>query len=292
MPRITNHDDAPAPPYLHFRDALEEETMTLAGDAQASAMHPSRLFSCAGQVAIVTGGSSGIGRASVEALAAAGARVLLVGLPGGEPEAAASALRDGGLEVEGLAADLTETGAASALVAAAVDRWGRLDTVVANAGAALDQGGPTDLDALDRMYALHVRSVVELANVGVPVIAESGGGTFLVMSSLAGLRGNRVLAGYGITKAANAQLARNLAVQWGPSGVRANAISPGVIQTEFARPITDDPAAAGARRDRTPLRRFGRVEEVAGAIVWLASSAGAFVTGQNIVIDGGTLVAD
>ena len=98
--------------------------------------------------------------------------------------------------------------------------------------------------------------------------------------------------GYGVTKAANAQIARNLAVQWGPSGVRANAISPGVIETEFARPITDDPSVAATRRDRTPLRRFGRVDEVAGAVVWLASPAGAFVTGQNIVIDGGTLISD
>ena len=95
-----------------------------------------------------------------------------------------------------------------------------------------------------------------------------------------------------MTKAANAQLARNLAVQCGPHGVRANAISPGVIETDFARPITEDASLAAARRDRTPLRRFGRVEEVAGAVVWLASSAGAFVTGQNIVIDGGTLIAD
>jgi NAD(P)-dependent dehydrogenase (short-subunit alcohol dehydrogenase family) len=266
--------------------------VTYSGDASASAMHPSRLFSCAGQVAIVTGGSSGIGRASAEALAAAGARVLLVGLPDGEPAAVASALRYRGLEAAGMEADLSATGAASAIVAAAVDRWGRLDIVVANAGAALDEPGPTDLEALDRMYALHVRSVVELANIAVPVLAKSGGGTFLVMSSLAGLRGNQVLSGYGITKAANAQLARNLAVQWGPSGVRANAISPGVIETEFARPITDDPATAERRRDRTPLRRFGRVEEVAGAVVWLASAAGAFVTGQNIVIDGGTLISD
>jgi len=266
-------------------------TNPIAGDA-GSALHPARLFSCAGQVAIVTGGSSGIGRAAAEALAAAGARVLIVGLAGSRPDAVARRLRDLGLEVQGLAADLTAPDAATGLVAAAVERWGRLDTVVANAGAALDEPGSTSVEALDRMFALHVRSVVELANAAVPVIAGTGGGAFLVMSSLAGLRGNRALSGYGITKAANAQLARNLAVQWGHAGVRANAISPGVIETDFARPITDDPSSAALRRDRTPLRRFGRVEEVAGAVVWLASPAGGFVTGQNIVIDGGTLIAD
>jgi NAD(P)-dependent dehydrogenase (short-subunit alcohol dehydrogenase family) len=112
------------------------------------------------------------------------------------------------------------------------------------------------------------------------------------MSSLSGLRGNRVLSGYGVTKAASAQLARNLAVQWGAHGIRVNAISPGVIDTEFATSITGDEVIAAARKARTPLGRFGRVDEVAGAVVWLASAAGGFVTGQNIVIDGGTLVYD
>jgi NAD(P)-dependent dehydrogenase (short-subunit alcohol dehydrogenase family) len=95
-----------------------------------------------------------------------------------------------------------------------------------------------------------------------------------------------------MTKAANAQLARNLAVQWGPQGIRANAVSPGVISTPFAEIITKDPARAEARLERTPLRRFGTPEEVAGTVAWLASPAGAFVSGQNIVIDGGTLVYD
>jgi NAD(P)-dependent dehydrogenase (short-subunit alcohol dehydrogenase family) len=142
------------------------------------------------------------------------------------------------------------------------------------------------------MLELHVTSVLRLAELTLPVIAQSGGGAFLVMSSIAGMRGNRVLSGYGISKAAGAQLARNIAVQWGSRGIRSNAISPGVIATDFARPITQDGAAAAARLAKTPLGRFGTPAEVAGAVVWLASSAGAFVTGQNIVIDGGTLIAD
>ena len=258
-----------------------------------SPLHPSRLYSCAGQVAIVTGGTSGIGLATVEALAAAGARVLLAGVAASDPLGVAESLSARGLEVAGIVSDVTSAESPPALVAAALERWGRLDTVVCNAGAALDPtDGRMDVDALDRMFDLHVRSVWRLADAAAPVIARSGGGSFIVISSIAGLRGNRVLAGYGVTKAANAQLARNLAVQWGEHGLRANAISPGVIETAFARPITEDPAAASARLGRTPLRRFGRPEEVAGAVVWLASPAGAFVSGQNIVIDGGTLIAD
>jgi NAD(P)-dependent dehydrogenase (short-subunit alcohol dehydrogenase family) len=180
------------------------------------------------------------------------------------------------------------------LVDAAYAQHGRLDTVVANAGLALDTGPhPSTTDGrLDRMFDVHVRSVLRLANLAIPRMAEAGGGAFVVMSSIAGLRGNRLLGGYGITKAANAQLVRNLAVQWGGRGIRVNAISPGVIATDFARPITDDPAVAAARLAKTPLGRFGRPEEVAGAVLWLASPAGAFVTGQNIVIDGGTLISD
>ncbi|WP_082092062.1 SDR family NAD(P)-dependent oxidoreductase [Demequina pelophila] len=259
----------------------------------SSALAPEALFSCAGQVGLVTGGATGIGRAAAEALAAAGARVLIAGLPDDRPLDAASRLSARGLEVVGAECDVTDDARLAATVGQAVERWGRLDTVVASAGVALDEpGAPDALARMDRMYALHVRAVARLAELALPEMARSGGGAFLVMSSLSGLRGNRVLGGYGVTKAANAQIARNIAVQWGPRGIRANALAPGVIATDFARPITDDPQASPARLARTPLGRFGTVAEVAGTIVWLASPAGAFVSGQTIVVDGGTLAYD
>jgi NAD(P)-dependent dehydrogenase (short-subunit alcohol dehydrogenase family) len=258
-----------------------------------SSSAPESLFSCAGQVAIVTGAGTGIGRACAEALAAAGARVVMAGLAASEPERAAAELVGQGLEAVGVVCDVTDAAQLAGLVSKAIATWGRIDTVLANAGAALDQPDADDaLERMDRMYALHVRAVAALAELALPAMADGGGGAFLIMSSLSGLRGNRVLSGYGVTKAANAQLARNLAVQWGGRGIRANAISPGVIATEFAAPIIADADAAAARLAKTPLGRFGTPAEVAGAVVWLASPAGAFVTGQNIVIDGGTLISD
>lgn len=181
-----------------------------------SELAPATLFSCAGQVAIVTGGASGIGLACAEALAAAGARVVVAGLVASGPAGAATRLATRGLDVVGAECDVTDAAQLRALVESTLERWGRIDTVVANAGAALDDPDASEHDAsLERMLALHVRSVAQLAEIALPVMAESGGGAFVVMSSIAGLRGNRVLSGYGVSKAANAQIARNLAVQWG-----------------------------------------------------------------------------
>lgn len=252
------------------------------------------LFSLKGQVAIVTGAASGIGRASAELLASAGATVIAASLPSDRPEGAAQEARLRGLDLESFACDVTDETQLSALVDHVLDQHGRIDTVFCNAGVALDTGPHTvGTDSeLDLMFDIHVRSVIKLANLTIPTMAEQGGGTFLIMSSLSGVRGNSFLGQYGVTKAANAQLARNLAVQWGEQNIRVNSLSPGVIATAFAEPITSNPDAAARRLAKTPMRRFGEPYHVAGAVVWLASKAGSFTSGQNIIIDGGTVISD
>jgi NAD(P)-dependent dehydrogenase (short-subunit alcohol dehydrogenase family) len=252
------------------------------------------MFSLHGTVAIVTGATSGIGLATATALAQAGASTVLAGLADQEPGQVAEQLAQRSLSTVGITCDVTDSDQLANLADFTLDRYGRIDTVFCNAGIALDAGPllkSTDAQ-LDRMFDIHVRSVLRLCNLAYPNMAARGSGSIIIMSSLSGLRGNKLLALYGITKAANAELARNLAVQWGPAGIRVNAISPGVIDTDFARPITGDQGLAAARLAKTPLGRFGEPHHVAGTVVWLASEAGAFVSGQNIVVDGGTMASD
>jgi NAD(P)-dependent dehydrogenase (short-subunit alcohol dehydrogenase family) len=143
-----------------------------------------------------------------------------------------------------------------------------------------------------QIMAVNLDSVVQLCRLAVPHLRSQGGGSVLLLSSLAGLRGNKSLGSYALSKAALSQLARNLAVELGPDNIRANAIAPGFIRTELAAPLLADEAFMARRLANTPLRRAGEPIEVAASALFLASRAGAFITGQTLVIDGGTLITD
>jgi NAD(P)-dependent dehydrogenase (short-subunit alcohol dehydrogenase family) len=126
-----------------------------------------------------------------------------------------------------------------------------------------------------------------LINFAVPQMIERREGSIIIVSSIGGLRGSPVIGAYNVSKAADFQLARNLAVEYGPHNVRVNCIAPGLIKTDFARALWEDPETLQRRTASTPLRRIGEPDEIAGAAVFLASQAGAFMTGQSLVIDGG-----
>jgi len=171
---------------------------------------------------------------------------------------------------------------------------GGLDILVCNAGITGRPGPFASLDMADyaRVMAINLTAQVLLCNHALPHIAARGGGSAILVASLAGLRGNGAINAYALAKAGVAQLARNLAVEWGPRAVRVNALSPGFIATELSKPLLENEAFMARRMGMTPLRRPGRPEEIAGAAVFLASAAGGFVTGHNLVVDGGTLITD
>jgi NAD(P)-dependent dehydrogenase (short-subunit alcohol dehydrogenase family) len=252
------------------------------------------LFSLAGKRALVTGSTRGIGRAIAAQMALAGADVAISSNEEGTPGDIAAELAGLGGRTFGLVCDIEDAAAVDRLADRVLADWGGLDILVCNAGANLHGGALTEMadQAFHRMMRLNVESTLQLCRRFLPGMAERRDGVILVTSSISGLRGNKRIGGYGISKAANAQLVRNLAVEWGPSNIRVNAISPGLIATEFAQPILNDALYLPVRLAKTPLGRAGRPEEVAGIAVCLASPAGAFVTGQNIVVDGGTLISD
>jgi NAD(P)-dependent dehydrogenase (short-subunit alcohol dehydrogenase family) len=246
------------------------------------------LFDLSGKVALVTGSSRGLGYAIAEAMIAQGATVIVSSENAEDTAAAASAL--GGVPMP---CDVADDAAIAALVAQINARFGGLDILVSNAGI---QGGPSpdplDMTVFDRVIAVNLRSMVTLTKHALPHMAGRAGASIILMASIAGLRGNARIDAYALAKAGVAQLARNLAVQWGPKGVRANAIAPGLIDTRLADHLKQDEAFMARRMQMTPLRRMGQPHEIAGAAVFLASPAGAFVNGQVLVVDGGTTITD
>lgn len=244
------------------------------------------LFDLSGNVALITGSTRGIGRAIAEAFGQAGASVVVSSENAADTADAARALG-----ATGIACDVSDEGALEFLVNETVTRAGGIDILVCNAGIA-GVAGDASLDDFDRVMAVNLRSQVKLTGLALPHMASRPGASAILMSSLSGLRGNAAINAYALSKAGVAQLARNLAVQWGPRGVRVNAISPGLIDTEFSRGLAADKAFMARRLQMTPLRRTGNAREIAGAALFLASRAGGFVTGHNLVVDGGTAITD
>lgn len=252
------------------------------------------LFDLSGQVALITGATRGIGLAIAREYGRAGARLAICSENAKDCSHVAIRLDEEGLKAHPFAADLSSQAAVARLAAEVIERFGRVDVLACNAGVAPHLGpiGSASDDHWDLTMTVNLRSALWLTSALLPQMAKKGGGSVVLMASIAGVRGNKGLGLYGLSKAGLAQLARNLAVEWGPSNIRVNAISPGVIQTEFARPLTDRPEMMEKRLALTPLRRVGTPEEIAGLALLLASPGGAFITGQNIIVDGGTTIGD
>jgi NAD(P)-dependent dehydrogenase (short-subunit alcohol dehydrogenase family) len=250
------------------------------------------LFDLRGKVALITGSTRGIGKSIAEELAKAGAKVCVSSRKQDACDAVRKEFEQSGYEVLAQPCNVSRKEELQALVDATRKKWGRIDIAVANAASNPYYGPLTGIsdDAFDKIFANNVKSVLWLAAMTLPGMAEKGGGSFITIGSIGGLIANTVIGAYGTSKAADHHLVRNLAAEWGPKNVRVNAIAPGLIKTEFARALWEDEKRAAERVSNTPLRRLGEPRDIGGIAVFLASEAAAFVTGQTLVADGGVTI--
>ena len=248
------------------------------------------LFDLGGKVALVTGSTRGIGKSIAEELARAGAKVAVSSRKAEACEQVKKEFEQNNLEVLARPCNVSRKEELQALVDATRQKWGRIDIVVANAASNPYYGPLTGIqdEAFDKIFANNVKSVLWLAAMTLPGMRS--GGSFIVVGSIGGLVANTVIGAYGISKAADHHLVRNLAAEWGPKNVRVNAIAPGLVKTEFARALWEDEKRSRERIEATPLRRLGEPRDIGGIAVFLASDAAAFITGQCIVADGGVTI--
>jgi len=249
------------------------------------------LFDLTGKTAIITGSTKGIGKAIAEQFAEHGARVVISSRKPGPCEEVAAAINAKHKPGTAIAipANISSRDDLTRLVNETNAAFGKIDILVCNAASNPYYGpmsGITD-EAFAKILSNNIISNNTLATLVAPQMAERKDGAIIIISSIGGLRASTVIGAYCVSKAADVQLARNLAAELGPSGIRVNCISPGLVKTDFAKALWDDPETKEQREEETPLRRIGEPNDIAGAAVMLASRAGAWLTGQNIVVDGG-----
>lgn len=249
-------------------------------------------FDLSGKVALITGSTRGIGKSIAEEMARAGAKVVVSSRKAEACEQVRADFEKAGYEVLAQTCNVSRKGELRALVDATVKRWGRVDIAVSNAASNPYYGPLADIpdEAFDKIMLNNVKSVLWLAAMTLPGMAERGGGSFISVGSIGGIVANTVIGAYGMSKAADHHLVRNLAAEWGPKNVRVNAIAPGLIRTDFARALWEDEKRRKEREAATPLRRLGEPKDIGAIAVFLASEAAAFVTGQTIVADGGVTI--
>lgn len=256
-------------------------------------MHSLPMFRLDGKVAVITGATRGIGLATARLLGAAGARLAISSRKQDACAATCASLRAEGIEVVSAAGHVGHDEDRRRLIDTAMQTWGQLDIVVANAAvnpvfAPLEMLAP---EMWDKIIDTNLTSPWRLSQLALPLIAQQGGGTMVMLSSLAGLVAAPGSGAYAVSKAGENHLARQLAAEWGPRGVRVNVVAPGTTRTDMIRALSAVPGALDATIAATPLRRIGEPENIAATILFLVSDAGRHLTGQVLVVDGGHSLA-
>jgi NAD(P)-dependent dehydrogenase (short-subunit alcohol dehydrogenase family) len=254
------------------------------------------LFDLTGKTAVITGSTKGIGRAIASRMAEHGANVVVSSRKQDMCEEVAKDINDNwakhGARAVPIPCHVSHKEQLQALVDGAVAAFGRLDILVCNAAVNPYYGPLSGIpdSAFDRIMETNIKSNHWLTQMARPHIARAGGGSVTIISSVGGLRAGGVLGAYGISKAADMQLTRALAVEFGGDNIRVNCIAPGLVRTDFARELWEDPEKLKRRSAMTPLGRIGEPDEIAGCAVMLAAKAGSFISGETIVIDGGVTI--
>ncbi|MDG4664516.1 SDR family NAD(P)-dependent oxidoreductase [Mycobacterium sp. 236(2023)] len=246
-----------------------------------------------GKSAVITGAAFGIGRATAEAFAREGARLILTDIQGDPLLAVADELRGAGAEVETVVGDVSVEGDARRMIAAAVERFGRLDILVANAGI-IPLGDVTEMTVADwdEVMAIDGRGMFLTCKYAIEAMTAAGGGAIVCLSSISGVAGQKRQAAYGPAKFVATGLTQHLAVEWADRGIRVNAVAPGTIRTERVQRLPDEPGGSeylAAIEQMHPMGRIGEPAEVASAVVFLASDDASFITGAVLPVDGGYL---
>jgi NAD(P)-dependent dehydrogenase (short-subunit alcohol dehydrogenase family) len=252
------------------------------------------LFDLTGKVAVVTGSSRGIGKASVFELAEHGAKVVVSSRKQDACDEVAAEInaKYGDGTAIAVAANISDKAGLQHLVDESRKVFGKIDILVCNA-ASNPYYGPQEGISDDQFRKILDNNIVSnhwLISMVVPEMRARKDGSVIIISSIGGLRGSTAIGAYCISKAADMQLARNLAHEYGPDNVRVNCIAPGLVRTDFARALWENPERQKAANSTVPLRRIGEPEDIAGGVVFLASKAAAFTTGQTIVMDGGVTI--
>ena len=251
-----------------------------------------KLFNLEDKVAIVTGASRGIGRSIAFQLARAGAKVVVSSRKLDACEVVVKEIQAEGGTAMAISASIANKEQLQNLVQKTREVWGPIDILVCNAASNPYYGPTTGMsdEVFNKVMHNNVLSSTWLCSMVYPDMKAKKDGAIVLVSSVGGLHGSAVIGAYNISKAADMQLARNLAVEWGPDNIRVNCIAPGLIRTAFAKALTDDPVKAGMVENETPLRRIGEPDDIGGIAVLLASAAGKYITGQTIVADGGMMI--
>ncbi|MEM8748934.1 MAG: SDR family oxidoreductase [Pseudomonadota bacterium] len=253
------------------------------------------LFDLTGKTAIITGSSRGIGKAIAERMAEHGAKVVISSRKQDACDVVAKQLNDqyGDGTAIAIAASISEKEALQNLVDKTNEAFGQIDILVCNAASNPYYGPMAGIEDEQFTKILHNNVVAnnQLISMVTPQMIERKDGSVTIVSSIGGLKGSPIIGAYCISKAADFQLARNLAVEHGAANVRFNCIAPGLIKTDFARALWENPDNLKHALSATPMRRIGEPDEIAGAAVFLSSPAGSYMTGQQVVIDGGTTIS-